>query len=427
MKVGRNSADIPVIPFSSSPILPSSPSRGVVSRFREMLIRARRTLLLCYLAIQQASSVSASPLAAQITLSSPREVYAAGDGQLALDQKTQVGFSPNGSLFLSEAHGAGIFYLPKVGGRLIRIGRKGSGPGEYERILAFGWLNDTLWISDDGSKRLTFVAELGSGKSRTMPFIGGGSRFMFISPPSGLSPDGAAICSVLDASGGGSPDALRALPVLRTSRDGRQTSDTLFWLAVGNLIHKVQLGKGAFVGYQPMSDASVWAVSRNGRFVVSVSQSSGSNVLGGASASVTLMNTSGRVQYKVSAPAKPRGLSRREANDIINSKLAELNDQLKSRGLGEISKADYERGVFVPSVRTAVVDALVSDDGEVLLRGNDWNTATVSYWWLRADGTLRGSFTVPSTQIVKALSRQSLWSIMETKEGDLTLVVQNVQ
>ncbi len=372
----------------------------------------------------------ASPSAAQITLSSPRVVHTGDDVQLALDRKMQVGIAPNRSLVLAEAHSAGIFLLPPEGGRLMRIGTKGSGPGEYQRIVTFGWLNDTLWISDDGSKRLTFVAELGLGKSRTMPFIGGGNRSMFISVPSGLNVDGAAICTVLDGSGGGSPNALPALPVLRTSRDGRQTSDTLFWLDVRNLSLKVQVGKGVYFGPQPMSDASVWAVSRNGKFatnVSNVSQSGGSNFLGGGSASVTLMSTSGRVQYKVPVPAKPNPLSRREASDIMNSRLAELNDELKGRGFGEISRTDYERGVFVPPVRTAVVDALVSDDGEVLLRGNDWNTATVAYWWLRRDGTVRGSFSVPSTQIVKAFSGESLWSITETKEGELRLVVQKMR
>src|SRR4051812_26736020 len=39
------------------------------------------------------------------------------------------------------------------GKKTATFGRKGSGPGEFQRMTRFGWVGDTIWIYDAGLRR----------------------------------------------------------------------------------------------------------------------------------------------------------------------------------------------------------------------------------------------------------------------------------
>lgn len=47
------------------------------------------------------------------------------------------------------------------GARKGVIGRRGSGPAEFQRITTFGWLQDTLWVNDLTLSRLSFFTQDG--------------------------------------------------------------------------------------------------------------------------------------------------------------------------------------------------------------------------------------------------------------------------
>ena len=42
-----------------------------------------------------------------------------------------------------------------------RIGRSGSGPGEFGRPVAMGWRGDTLWVADQALRRVQFFSSQG--------------------------------------------------------------------------------------------------------------------------------------------------------------------------------------------------------------------------------------------------------------------------
>jgi hypothetical protein len=44
-----------------------------------------------------------------------------------------------------------------TGKRIGAIGRKGAGPGEFERPIHYGWVGDTLWVYDSSHRRFTFI------------------------------------------------------------------------------------------------------------------------------------------------------------------------------------------------------------------------------------------------------------------------------
>ena len=72
------------------------------------------------------------------------------------------------------------------------------------------------------------------------------------------------------------------------------------------------------------------------------------------------------------------------------------------------------------------MEAVVGDDGSVLLRGNDWTGSRVSYTWIRPDGSIRGTLVVPVNQFIRAVTLNEIWSIEERTDGDNRLIRQAV-
>lgn len=66
--------------------------------------------------------------------------------------------APDGSIYVADARTAGILHYG-VDGRFIReIGRAGKGPGELRRPWRVGLLADTLWVVDEGNRRVSLFS-----------------------------------------------------------------------------------------------------------------------------------------------------------------------------------------------------------------------------------------------------------------------------
>lgn len=80
-------------------------------------------------------------------------IYRGDDGVIGLDSYTPITPAADGSIIVLDRRGGGVFSF-KHGRPLQRIGRQGSGPGEFREPIAAGWLNDTLWVSDKQTQRV---------------------------------------------------------------------------------------------------------------------------------------------------------------------------------------------------------------------------------------------------------------------------------
>lgn len=67
-----------------------------------------------------------------------------------------------GELFIVCAEASAVFKFDKDGKFLTTIGRRGQGPGEFNRPGAIGWVGDTLWVRDEGLSRFTLFDERGA-------------------------------------------------------------------------------------------------------------------------------------------------------------------------------------------------------------------------------------------------------------------------
>jgi len=69
-----------------------------------------------------------------------------------------VGIFRDGTIAVLQPADQTVRFFSVSGAPLGAFGRKGGGPGEFERPLAAGWVGDTLWIRDPLLRRITFVS-----------------------------------------------------------------------------------------------------------------------------------------------------------------------------------------------------------------------------------------------------------------------------
>jgi hypothetical protein len=67
-----------------------------------------------------------------------------------------VSVDRRGDLYIRDASLLGIQVVDSAGKSLRVLGRNGRGPGELDRTTTWGWIGDTLWISDEGLLRVNY-------------------------------------------------------------------------------------------------------------------------------------------------------------------------------------------------------------------------------------------------------------------------------
>lgn len=366
-------------------------------------------------------------LGAQLKLSPARVVFEDHSGMVVLSRRTQIGVSPNKSVFLLDGNREALFFIANGTGVPRRIGRKGAGPGEYQRILSFGWLADTLWIADTQNKRLTFIERYGAGKLRTQSYVGGVAANAFTSMPFALTTHGHAISILQSAFGNQDQLAAPTLePMVRVSREKRFSWDTLMLLDIRHRNDRVRFPRGNMIGPALMSDATLWALSRNGNFVLSVDRSDD------AAAKlrpikVLLQSATRRRIYELEIANPRQRVTKSEVDRLVQIKIDAFNLANRTDWAPSITVGQYRSSMFVPTYRVHFVEAVVGDDGSVLLRGNDWTGSTVSYTWIRPNGSIWGTLVVPVNQFIRAVALNEIWSIEERADGDNRMIRQAVQ
>lgn len=89
----------------------------------------------------------------------------AGGSELAADDEfgriSGVLADESGNVYVADANAAEIRVFEDGGAFVGRIGRKGSGPAEYQQLQSIGWLGDTLAVLDPGNARLGLFLRTG--------------------------------------------------------------------------------------------------------------------------------------------------------------------------------------------------------------------------------------------------------------------------
>ena len=99
-----------------------------------------------------------------------RELTIGGNnaGDAGLDVVTGITIGPDGAVYVVQPTRS-LFRVFESDGRFRGLlGRSGAGPGEFRSIGAYGWIGDTLWVTDHAQRRVVFFDAKGR-HLRTVP------------------------------------------------------------------------------------------------------------------------------------------------------------------------------------------------------------------------------------------------------------------
>ncbi len=188
------------------------------------------------------------------------------DSTTSFNQVTGGVLAPNGQLWFTQWNVAEIRAITASGGVGKRIGRRGSGPGEFTLAGALGFHDDLMWIIDPAARRVTSFRSDGAlaGTERIRPVqFSGGVR----SAPHALLKSGAIL--VLPQIDPTWPPAEGApLPVVAVRADGTAV-DTIARLSGAQVSVRIRLRSDRFVIHRrPLIDAPLIVPTLDGTVVL---------------------------------------------------------------------------------------------------------------------------------------------------------------
>ncbi|WP_309672633.1 hypothetical protein [Gemmatimonas sp.] len=281
------------------------------------------------------------------------------------------------------------------GRRIAAIGRRGSGPGEFQTPQVQGWNADTVWIYDFGLRRHSFFTRTGQlvritpleTAQRQVRVINEGSEARLVDfSPSARRADGSLLGAgtILRTSGGAR--SARELVVASYSTDGKA--------------RKLASLEADPRWEQALASTNMVATSPNGDEVLAVSVSDLS--LTGSSVLLSRMSASGSVLSSTRLPY--RGLEYPAAR----------RDSVLRRGTG----VDRSRSVpssMAPSVVPPVWGALLRNDGMALLTMQD-TPNSFKVVMVDRKGVVRGEFRLPKGHELLAARDAHVW--LRTRNSD---------
>lgn len=364
-----------------------NPTGKMTFRHRARVLVAA-TVASAAMAVCVAGAQSAAPadLAREIVLDGAAEDFGEVSGGR---------INSRGDIALTLRHDFQVRIYDTNGRRVATIGRRGSGPEEFQRPQVQGWNADTVWIYDFGLRRHSFFTRSGrlvrttpsETAQRQVRVVNDGSEARLVDfSPSARLQDGSMIgAGTILRSAVGDRKA-RELVIASYSTDG--TARRLASLEADPRWEQA-LASTNMVVTSPAGD-EILAVS------VSDLSQSGSTVL------LSRINAAGNVLTTTRLPY--RGFAFPAAR----------RDSILRRGVG----VDRSRSVpasMVPSVIPPVWGALLRNDGMALLTMQETPTS-LKVVMVDRKGVVRGEFRLPKGHELMSARDEHVW--LRTRNND---------
>ncbi len=294
------------------------------------------------------------------------------------------------SLVIVESGGTGQFLIFGPSGQLLRtIGRRGTGPGEFQAPASFGLRHDSLWVFDYITRRITTFS----------PSTG---RVAGSVTPSGRIPGwhGPIQVVALLEDGGiliqghrrlGDETGSTSVPFGIESSSGRFTPLGTLETA-GTSFRTAQRNGSSIVGLQPfVARPRLVATAMGGRFALVEPADTG--------VSIAMFSADGGVRYRTHLMIPGEELTRTTADSI----LARMGPQL----------ASVEEGIIQRPRRLPAVSAAIADNaGSLWLRLDlpELNRSTSQWLIVDPDGTPTDTVHVPREHHVVRPDAFTYWA-----------------
>ena len=279
------------------------------------------------------------------------------------------------SIYVLSPTQASILQLDARGVLRRRIGRSGSGPGEFGRPVAMGWRGDTLWVADQSLRRVQYFSSDGR-LIRTRS----GDRWGPLIPLA----DGSYL-----AGRGMALDAEQA-PVIRVTADLKRTDTVaiLRWRALPQL--RIPTGSGNFiVGAARFTDRAERVVASRGDAIYLI-EPDPNPAAGTAAIRVRALEPSGRLRWEKRIPYQPVALSNRRFEEAVEE-LASGHD-----GAGRIDREAVRKAMARPKFLPTLAQSLVATNADLWLRWEQDPEVLPEWTVLDLDGTIKGRFRFPA-------------------------------
>lgn len=291
------------------------------------------------------------------------------------------------------------------------MGRAGSGPGEFQRLMALGAQGDTLFALD-AVRRLTTIAPSDKASTRTVDV-----------PMGGAIPFTARLLSGRDmiftqAALPGQPqiDAQGQL-VIRATSDGR-VLDTIGALDIRDQVMRIAISAESEVQvFQPFVEID--RVAASGRGWVAIVRATDSRFNADDRVNVVeFIGPSGRSLVKLPATFNP--LTDATVGRWLDIQARDLSSHMPG-GEGGVRRAVASRLVRPkshPSVRAAVI----GDDGVLWLLQSPTDSPREQWTLLSPSGTSLGTVALPDGSRPLVVGASDAWVVQERDDGEMELV-----
>lgn len=356
-----------------------------------------RLLTVLVAVVLPTTTVSAQRAIPTWSLQPEMRIGSADDGPYALNDVGYVVVSPKtGAVFLAQYEEIRVF---SADGRYLRsIGREGSGPGEFTRLVGLGWSGDLL---------VAFKRNPGNA----MHFTEGGAltedrRINVETRLEGISAGRGYPFATLEGGNylwAGSvdptPGARSFAPIVRTNGEGND--QLLDRLAQAPIWRQAPL-----TGVQPLTGPSLISADPQGSAFVVVHQHP-PNGRESATFRVRKINAAGRVLFARIYHFEPRAVPPTFGDSLIRAGVEVIQAYRPMPDL----EATLRRLTRIPRFQPPVTDVLLAVDGSIWLRREDLDLATVTWWILDQRGDLQGQLSLPAKQRIKYVDGDTVWAV----------------
>lgn len=342
-----------------------------------------------------------------------------------LSRVTAIAAARDSSLYLADPSLGAILNLTPNGDFRRVLGRRGSGPGEFNAPLLVGFHRDTLWAVDPASVRLTLLPTRGPGvvtvplglSAATLPDRSRPQARQGL--PSAVLPDGNLLIEqpVRDSQDGGTQWSQVLL--LRASRN----LEVLDTIAQSSMTHSMMVfvnrdGEEHLV--QPFGDDPLYAVSSDGSLLVLVHREVPAK---GGKGTFTVTGWRGGKEKLFERRVEYDG--RRIVRNAVDSVIQLFTNPRSKGGYGSHVPADsLRRRLYRPATYPPVESVRVSRNGMIWLKVRlaDSPEGVGDWLVLSPRGFEMYRVSLPATFRMLEADRRTVWGV-DVDSLDVPLLV----
>lgn len=352
------------------------------------------------------------------------------DPDVGFSRIGSVDVDRDGQVFVYELLDRQIRVYDSDGRPVRRIGREGEGPGEFGRVGRFGVVGDTVWVYDNGLRRLTLFdragAVLSTAMIRGVPVVIPNPGVTGRVTPRGMRPDGLFTSDMTSfsftpgADGTGTWTDTVMVPRVLFDAAGNAV-DTAGWFAYlpapSGGSQRVEIRGTRYAVPRPTNDQELRVMMDDGGYCVARSRPSSPDP---AAFTVTRIAESGdtvfRKQFEYSPVRYTEAFLDTMAWRSAGIPGAAYNPDTGPAPTPEgidinVVQRTIREAMDWPEFQLPVESALTGDDGTLWLRRGDDGGPALRYLVLDGDGNARGVLAVPRRFQVRWISADEFWAV----------------